>query len=154
MLDPIRAAIVAKINTVPNIGQVHGYQRFAAREKDLANLYVLDGQLRGWFVRRLSVLEKTEGNATNSEQTHWLIRGYMALDDNNASELAFDELLDALRDAFRIDESFGVEIMDGVVESLTTKDQAGLYIEDTAPVMFAGVLCHSARCVLITRCWR
>jgi len=38
-LATIRAAIVAKLNTVAGIGQVHNYERFARAEKDFRALY-------------------------------------------------------------------------------------------------------------------
>lgn len=69
----------------------------------------------------------------------------MSLDDETQSELAFDNLIEAARDAFREDETIG-----GAVETTTVDGQAGLQLDDSGPSMFAGVLCHHARLSLAT----
>lgn len=150
MVDPIRAEIVARLSAIPNIGVVHAYQRYAARTNQLAALYAYNGQLRGWFVRRLSQIEKSHDANRNATYTRWLIRGYLAVEDSAASELMFDGLLDAMRAAFQtdwLDSPFtgGVQFRDDEGK------QTGLSIDEQAPVLFADVLCHSAKCTLITR---
>jgi len=151
MTDPIRTAIVAKLNTVTDIGRVHAYERYANQLADLAALYAWNpgggpAQLRGWFVRRVKVHESMPTLATYSETITWRIRGYMALSDAAASELAFDDLINAIRDAFRADDTLG-----GVVDSCRFDREAGIQMDDAGPVLFANVLCHSAQLTLTTR---
>jgi non-ribosomal peptide synthetase component F len=156
MDNTIRDWIIAQLNSVPNIGTVHGYQRYADRENQLATLYQHEGKLHGWFVRRASVVEKSLTRGINTEQTTWLIQGYLALHDAVASELEFDALLDAIRAVFRTD-AFDVwrtlsndKSINVVYTDQPAKEQLGFAVVETMPVLFAGVLCHSAQCQLIT----
>lgn len=147
-LDDIRNAIVTTIATVPNIGHVHGFERFAKAEKDFRTLYESGGKILGWNVRRISKTETSGAIGRWSVTNKWLIKGFMGLDDSGNSEPIFDRLIEAIGDAFRIDETLG-----GVVDStvLENPNVAGIQVEDAGPVMFAGVLCHSARLALFTR---
>lgn len=145
MSDPVRDAIISVLSGVTDIGMVHSYERYAKRSKDLSEFYVANSQLRGWFVRRLSVKDFEPAVGRLIETTRWQIRGYMSLDDDAFTELIFDDLLDAIRLAFRVDHTLG-----GVIGTNITEQQAGLSIDDTGPVLFAGVLCHAARGSLIT----
>lgn len=146
-IDQIRTAIAAKISAVPDAGKVHSFERFAKSEKDFRAMYEFNGQVRGWNVRRIGRVEKSPAVSLNSVVNKWRISGFMSLSDAEQSELVFDRLIEAMTDAFIADESLG-----GVVLSTTPEGQetAGLQLEDSGPVMFAGVLCHSARLILYT----
>lgn len=146
MADPIRDAIVATLAAIPDIGKVHSYQRYSARTKDLVDIYAYNGQLRGWFLRRFSVIDKDVSLGARQETTNWYIRGYMALDDAAQSELVFDGLLDAIRAAFRAEWLPGN--LGSTVIHRIYNEQVDISVDETGPVMFAGVLCHSARCSL------
>lgn len=151
-LPQIRAAIRAKLAGVAEIGAVHDYERYVQRANELQALYVvsIDGQdqLRGWFVRRVATIEQDLAAGAGGRyvvQHTWRIRGYMALNDANASEIVFDALIEAIRDAFRADINLG-----GLVSSIETEDQAGIGVDESEPVLFAGVLCHACRLSLKT----
>lgn len=151
MTASIRTAIVARLNTVPGIGRVHAYERYANQLGDLAALYAWDAgggqkQLRGWFVRRVGIRESHPSESLFREDIAWQIRGYMALSDAAESELAFDGLIDAIRAAFRTDDTLG-----GAVDTCWINEEVGIQMEDAGPVLFANVLCHSARLILKTR---
>jgi len=73
----------------------------------------------------------------------------MSLDDADSTELTFDTLIESIRDAFRDDDSLGGLIFSTVIDNKS--NQAGVQVDETAPVLFAGVLCHSARLSLTTR---
>ncbi|HYE35503.1 hypothetical protein [Methylocaldum sp.] len=151
MADAIRTAIVAKLNSVADIGRVHAYERYANQMADLSALYAWDAgsgqkQLRGWFARRVGIQESKPSEPTFRETITWQIRGYLALSDAAASELAFDDLIDAIRAAFRADDTLG-----GAVATCWIDDEAGIQSDDAGPVLFANVLCHSARLILKTR---
>lgn len=147
-LADIRNAITTKITGVSGVGKVYDFERFAKAEKDFRTLYESGGRILGWNVRRISKTE-TSGNIGVWVVTNkWQIKGFMSLDDSAGSELVFDGLIEAIGDAFRADET-----LSGVVAStaLESPDVAGIQVEDAGPVMFAGVLCHSARLALYTR---
>jgi len=145
----VRDAIVATLKSVEKVGQVHAYERYAATNEKLRKFYEYscagDTHLRGWYVRRLTTQEFD--GTVNPQQIGWVIRGFMALSDANESELIFDDVIERIRDAFRDDYDLG-----GLIDSSVNNDLAGVQLEDANAVMFAGVLCHSARLKLWTQC--
>lgn len=142
-----RAAIVATMQTVTGLGQVHAYERFAKQDAAFRDLYKSGDRILGWHVRRVSTRETSAVMGRYHGQIGWRIRGFMSIDDAAASEQAFDALIETLRDAVRADESLG-----GVVDSTLDPDsgQVGLQLDDSGPVMFAGVLCHGCTLSLTT----
>lgn len=145
-ISQIRDAIAGKIAAVPGSGVVHGFQRYAKREADFRQLYEDAGTIRGWYVRRTGTDESSGALGRTTVVHRWRVQGYRALDDATQSERDFDELVETVRDAFRADETLG-----GVVATTVVGEQAGLQVEDSGPVMFAGVLSHGVRCALLTR---
>lgn len=144
-LERIRNAIAEKIKDVPGTGVVHLYERYAKTEKDFKLLYApCGGQLVGFHIRRLTRTEvKTIERAIENT---WQIRGLMALDDAQASEIVFDGLIENLCEAFRHDPTLG-----GAVARPRLDEGDGiLQLTESAPVLFSGVLCHSARLNLTT----
>lgn len=152
----IRAQIVAVLQSVPDIGVVHSYERYA---KDLSQLVAHYGytpgsdptQLRGWFVTRLSVQEITKVQPRVVEITRWIVRGFMGLNDAAATELAFHDLVEAVRDAFRGNETLNDTVSQCAIPVPNQGyGEAGIQMLDAGPVLFGGVLCHSARLALNT----
>lgn len=143
----IRAAIVAVLQTVPGIGRVQSYERYAKDMPGLKALYADNGLLLGWHVRRIGLAEQGKIQPRSVEYTRWRIQGVMAIDDGAASELVFDDLVEAIRDAFRANDT-----LQGTVAQCSLPDgsAAGIQLDDAGPVMFAGVLCHGARLSLNT----
>lgn len=149
-LETVRAAIVERLAAVPGIGRVHEYERFAASETAFRTLYSYTGadhkpRLLGWHVRRAANAERRD-DYVHDEVITWRIRGFMALEDESASEIAFDALIEAVRAAFRADHNLA-----GACASTDYNDLAGLQLDESGPVMFAGVLCHGVTLTLYTR---
>lgn len=154
-LAQIRDAVVAKLGSVPGIGIVHRYERYAAREGDFRALYVAtiggENLIRGWYVRRMRTREVSEVHGVSMRVTDWRIVGYHGLDDAGESEIVLDNLVEDACAAFRSDPTLG-----GVVASLrdlTSPDgdaRYGLQVEDFAQVLLAQKLCHRAQLALIT----
>lgn len=145
----IKAAVVARLQAVDNVGRVHSYERYARLESTFKDLYGWsrgDGtkQLRGWFVRRTARAELSPMLGRRHVQTTFALRGYLALDDEAATEQQFDALIDDVITAFRNDETLG-----GLVNTTVTPEGAGAQLVQSEPVLFCGVLCHSARLTLI-----
>lgn len=143
-LELIRYAITTKLAGL-DIGPVHSWERYAATNTGLLALYSTDGVLGGWYVRRVRTSESSPSLGRHVERIEWEIRGFLGLQDAVATELQFDAQIEAIRAAFRADETLG-----GVVASTVSDDAAGIQVEDSGPVMFAGVLAHAARLRLIT----
>ena len=144
-IDEIRNAIAEKIAAVPNIGRVHTFERFSASEKGFRALYESVGRVLGWNVRRVAKKVRRENGMWVHIHT-WGIKGFSGIDDAAESELVFDRLVEAVGEAFRSDVNLG-----GIVESTEDGETSGIQVEDSGPVMFSGVLCHSARLKLVTR---
>ncbi|TVO70906.1 hypothetical protein FHP88_15745 [Sedimenticola selenatireducens] len=145
-METIRAAIVAKLNSITDIGMVHAYERYAKNSADMKKLYLSDGRFKGWHVRRVTTREKSPATGRWARTYRWKIRGFMALDDADKSEQLFDAFIELICDAVRADDTLG-----GVVDSCIVGEEAGVQVQDSGPVMFAGVLCHSADLALNTR---
>ncbi len=151
-LANVRAAIVARLNTVAGIGRVHDYERFAADQKRFRDLYTTDdGLLLGWYVSLQSSREVGAVVGAVSTQTcSWRIVGFMALDDGAASEKQICALIETAQEVFRAEPTLG-----GVVWETSDAGQGegkptGLQVEKIEPVMFAGMLCHNAHLSLVT----
>lgn len=147
--ETTRAAIVAVMRAVPEIGVVHPYERYIKDTAGMRRLYTVQisggDQLRGWFVRRLAARTTRNGTGRAVVQTSWHIRGFLALADADESEIVFDGLIDAARSAIYADPTLG-----GAVQNTFFDKEVGAQLQASGPVMFAGVLCHSADLVLTT----
>jgi hypothetical protein len=142
-MEPIRAAIVDAMNEVSNIGKVHAYERYSSDMATLASLYQTDDLLLGWFISRGRVSETSPFSGRRVEQIEWKIMGYRGFVDADATEMAFDDLIDNIRIRFRTSDTFGGAWPWGF-------EKYGIQVDETGPVLFAGVLCHSAKLSLPT----
>lgn len=129
----IRNAIVAKLAAITGIGQVHHYERFAAQQSKLKELFEHDGRILGWVVRRRGFRKISIADAIFSVRSQWSVRGYMSLDDAAQTELLFDALADLVQAKLADDPTFGIASWVPDYELKAELD----------PVMFCGVLCHS-----------
>lgn len=144
-LADIRAAIVAELQAIGNIGLVHDYERYAKSEGDFRTLYLYDlgggeKQIRGWYLRRMGTVQTREVMGSHEDVHQWLIRGFMAIDDASASEKAFDDLIEAIRERFQANGS-----LSGLISSIYSPEGKGIEVAESQPVLFGGVLCHSAK---------
>jgi hypothetical protein len=149
-MEDIRLAIGNCLATVPNIGVIQPYERYAKTEKDFADLYLRkDGpqsRVRGWFIRRVTYRETLYLGMQTVLQYDWQIRGFMALQDDLASEIVMDRLVELVRYAFKQDLTLG-----GVAVAPTDANQpVGVQLAESGPVMFAGILCHGVNLTLTT----
>lgn len=152
-LAQLRAAIKAKVVAVANMGQVHDYERFVKEPSKLAQLYKSSAQtgdrIYGWHIRRTQTVERLTDVGRNYEDHAWRLRGFMSLDDADATEKKFDDQIELMRDAFRADLTLG-----GLCDTHFKEangNVAGLQLEESEPVLFCGVLCHAAKLGLVTR---
>lgn len=149
-MNPIRAAIVATLEAVPDIGVVHARERNANDLAKLKQLYFSEPHqdVRGWFVRRVRIRETGILQPRYLEVIDWQIRGVMGFNDAKESELAMDDLVDAVRARFRADPTLGGAITKTGL--LGADKDRGLQLVDAGPVLFGGVLCHGVRLDLTT----
>lgn len=151
-----RTAIVAMLNTVTNVGAVHDEERYAREQAKFQTLYLWQPptvppadpppkQLRGWFLRRVRTAERTLGVGRVLNVHSWQVRGFMALDSDAGSGKAFDDLIEAIRTAYRTDATLG-----GAVQPGPLGVAGGMQLTESGPVVFTGVLCHGATLLLDT----
>lgn len=149
-MTPERAALYAILQTVPGIGVVHAYERMAADLSKLKQLYFSPAhqQIRGWFIRRVSVRETGILIPAYLEVVEWQIRGFMALDDSASTELVMDDLIEVVRDTLRGNQTLNATVLK--LGLLGAKTDRGLQLQDFGPYLFGGVLCHGAKLSLVT----
>lgn len=146
-----RAAIAAMLAAVPDVGVVHDHEPYARTEAAFRELYLWDDhtgqpQLRGWFLRRVRTAESSPHVGRVIDAHTWSIRGFMALDDERGSELAFDALIEAIRLAYRTDPTLG----GANLAVQLTGQPFGVQLLNSTPVMFVGALCHACELGLTT----
>lgn len=136
---------------VPGIGVVHSRERYVREEAKFRELFVPAGieppQVRGWWVRRVRTTRRSINLANGAVVHEWAIRGYMALNDAQASELVFDDLVEAIAEAVPTDPVIGPLCIPGPTTGDATN---GIQVADAGPVLFCGALCHSAVLSLTT----
>lgn len=145
----IRNAIVAQLASVAPASKVQAFERYSKDPQKLAEHYVANGKLAGFLVRRTGFRRLRASTLYDTIVQRWQIRAYASLLDAEASELGFDLLLDQLAAAFAMDDTLG-GLVDGM-DDLVPGAPVGLQLDDSGPVLFAGILCHSARLSLVTR---
>ena len=150
-VQQIRDTIKTMMLTVANVGVVHAYERYTAQQSKLAEFYKdgTSGRLQGWHIRRVSTRETYIDIGRWVIDHDWQIFGFMAIGDADATEETFDTLIESIRTVFRDDPSMGNLVFNTVIDE--KNNQAGMQVEEAVPVLFAGVLCHSARIGLTTR---
>ncbi len=138
----IRTAIYTILNAVTDVGKVYDYERWTADWTTFINFFktTIAGvdQVRGWEIGRRSVKEQRITLGTSSlgnEKSHgFLIRGYMRVNDAEASEKIFNALIEAIATAFRTNKN-----LNGMAN-----DHDFIQGEVIEFRLFGGVLCHYA----------
>ena len=144
----IRAAIVAELGRVPDIGQVLATRKNAAAPAELKAAFFHGGEVRAWIVSHTSLGSVSDTVGTVEDTHGWDIEGFVAFGDGSAGENTLDDLIEAIRRRF-LATDLGIEGLTTVTET-----QAGIAVLDRQPVVLGrsgGVLCAYARLRLITR---
>lgn len=144
--EAVRSALASLLATIPAIGRVHDYERFAAREADFAAMFRPAGEtvVKGWTIGRMGVVSRRAlASGRTLVTSRWLLTGYRSLVDAERSEVELDGLVDAVIAAERGDPTLG-----GIVRGRPIDGQSGIRLAESGPVMFAGVLSHRAKLLL------
>lgn len=97
------------LTQVEGIGKVYKYERWVIRESDFANIYttnkIVNGKeikyINGWEITRSEVEETIYDTGENWRKHHFIIRGFYGVDDQNASSLEFQYLIEAILEKLR-----------------------------------------------------
>ncbi len=130
----IRQQIYTILSGVPNVGKVYDYERWTADWNQFLTLFkdAVSGRILGWEISRVAV-ESQFLSRVEEEATHrFVIKGYLAVKDADATDKMFNGLIEAIRSTFR-----GNVTLNGVAE---------LAGPMAAPIIdvrtFGSVLCH------------
>src|SRR3990167_4248814 len=94
----IRTEYKTILEGIASIGKVHDYERWSVEwKKFLDGFKSADNKIKGWTITR----EKTDEvfiPGPGAERRHTMVvRGYLGLDDTNASEKTFQDLIETDR---------------------------------------------------------
>jgi len=142
---PIQQALVDLVAAIPDIGLVQPYERYAARQAELRALYMVNGAVRGWHVKRAAWSGRRLVSGRRLITTTWTITGFASFRDAEASELDWAAKADAIVDGYAADPTLG-----GLVRGLPAGEAEGVQVIELTPVMFTEILCHRARLELVT----
>lgn len=97
-LDAIMQSILTPLQAIPDIGQVYPYDRIALEPTTLNGVMGPLPALRYWCLSRAGTAEVWRSNGSVERLHRLRLRGYLALDDPQASERVYQDLLDAVMD--------------------------------------------------------
>jgi hypothetical protein len=141
LLDDYRALadwLVSQIGTLPNIGQVHPYERLVVTPEQATSVFGPASALRAWTVTRESAPGERLPGLEDRGQDRVMLRGYLTVDDPQASELVMQDLLEQI--AMLLRPSHTVGLLDRV---------GPLQIEEVGHSMLGQThLVHLAQCSL------
>lgn len=155
-LAVVRAAIKAVLNGVGAVGIINDYERWAQERSKLATEYIYDlggGQkrLQGLFIAWRGRTEGSPGLGRSTLTDRWELRYFWALKDADQSEIAFDNKIEAICNAFRADPTLGVADVNCDLGNDDESAPAFIQVKEKNHVLFCDVLCHHARMELFTR---
>lgn len=132
----ILAQIKTYLDTVPNIGNTFSYIRWNKDWPAMLTLFktTIGGtpQIRFWDISRTKTLEVNKVSKENLRTYTFRIRGFMSLDDANASETTFQNLIELVCAKFR-----NVPTLNGTAENISP-----LSVAMVGHCMVGDVLCH------------
>jgi hypothetical protein len=127
-LDDIITETAAILETVANVGKVNAYRRAVNTEADVAAAYKDEatGMIRAWDVTREST-QSNDRTVGATEELHLIVlRGYLSVKDAEASERTFQNLIEAIRGAFRAKRNLNGKALDSTPMNARTVTAASL----------------------------
>jgi hypothetical protein len=141
MLETYRALadwLVSQLGTLPDIGQVHPYERLVVTPEQAGAVFGPASALRAWTVTRDSAPGERLPGLEERGQDRVMLRGSLTVDDPQASELVMQDLLEQIATLLRPSHTVGL------------LDRVGpLQIEEVGHTMLGQThLVHLAQCSL------
>lgn len=124
------------ISAIPNVGKVHDYERWAATHGKFIEFFkdVASGRILGWEICRSGMPSEKISVIEESRTHQFTVKGYMAVDDADATEKLFNAKIEAICNAFKGQHTLGGVCLDAGPVSAEVIDAR----------MFGNVLCHYA----------
>jgi hypothetical protein len=133
------AEIVSILGGVVGIGVIHDYERHSRSFAEWQSLMASDDIINGWTVSRKSTVAENR-YPTILNRHVFKIKGYYTVDDVEASEGVFQELINTIKQAFNSKKTLnGIALnSDPVsVDSISTREIAPEYFVHTAEMSLA-----------------
>lgn len=151
----IRAAIKTTLDVaVATTARTHDYFRNVKEPADIKACFIKNDLFHVWmistapqspFLTTTSSWLQGRGAMQEFGLTTWNLHGYYGANDANATEKAWQDIVDSVVDAFRDDKKLGGLVIDsGPLQ--VQEELLGLF-----PRGDGGVLCHYSRCELLVR---
>lgn len=138
----LRDRVKTTLEAVSGIGQVYDFLRHLTFWEEVKRDIVKDGQVNIWEITRLAAEQDLDapqnqvGVEANFQDRHNIaIFGHVAVDDEKESEKQFQDLIDAIIAAFRLDNTLGGLVLIPQQPQLLSVGHE----------MFASVLCHACQ---------
>ena len=130
----IRTEYKTILEGIANIGKVHDYERWSVEwKKFLDQFKSADNKIKGWTITRESSPEEFKPGPGYDRSYNMVIRGYMGLDDTNASEKTFQDLIETVCNTLRPKTTLNGKIL---------QVEKPLQVTTVEIREFGGVLCH------------
>lgn len=147
-LDAIMQALLTPLQAIPDIGQVYAYDRIALEPTTLNGTVGPLQALRYWCLSRAGTTEIWRGNASVERLHRLRLRGYLALDDPQASERVYQDLLGEVQGTLA-----GVVTVPGSAEYLTAptlERQEPRRLSDTVDIHFSETFVVASEYLTVT----
>ncbi len=128
----IRTQLKTTVEGVAGIGVVHDYQRWTVEADDFDTVFVTGGRVNAWMITRDRSTEEHEASNQDYRAHHVRIFGVYSLDDSDATEKTFSDLMELICDELRGDND-----VSGNAESSTPAE----VVRDDHTTL-SGTLCH------------
>jgi hypothetical protein len=132
----VRQKVFEIISAVPNVGKVYNYERWAVDWNKFINLFkdTASSRILGWEICR-GGMQSQKIDVIEESRTHgFKAKGYMAVNDAQASDIEFNAIIEAICNAFKGNHTLGG----------TCLDAGPVAVPIIEPRMFGSVLCHYA----------
>ncbi|MBA7676883.1 hypothetical protein ES703_85128 [subsurface metagenome] len=132
-LSLIRDEIKSILLGVSGVGtKVHDYERYAKTWEEYLAFFKSNGLIKGWTITRTATPEAESTTTTNMRTHTFLIRGYYSLDDSAGTEKTFQDIIENIAAAFRVNKRLNGQAF----------DSGPLQVDMVGNVLFGSVLCH------------
>jgi hypothetical protein len=140
-LSHLRTALATRIKTVANVGVVNDWEPYTTRDEDFAAFFKSGALLRGWTITRESTREDHLTMKDDWSAHLMVIRGYQGVDNDAASEKTFQDLVELVRAALRLEQTARLS---GYANRVQHPQ-----VRILEPRLFAGVFVHYVEISLI-----
>lgn len=138
-------------------GVIHDYFRWSADwDKFLQLMSIVDPDdsdkriINGWMITREKAPEKWKTSGYNERSNLWRIKGFYGLNDVDASELKFQDLIEGICEKFRTEYNLNDSCQTTYITYGPLAGMNGMQVESIELRVCGTVLCHACDLLLGT----